>query len=125
MQVESSTTPLLTIDEVEKVQRQKPGLSVMYSNWLMRLWLTNSFNKKSCITAVGWKLFSSILSDHYKTVFFFSISRKWKTIKVLSFSGTVSQLIMRVDKPKVEYTLAHPYRKNPREHFDLLVYKQF
>ena len=35
-----------------------------------------------------------------------SISRKWKTIKVLSFSRTVNQLIMRVHKPKVEYKLA-------------------
>ena len=52
----------------------------MYSNWLMRLWLTNSFNKKSCITAMGWKLSISILSDNYKTVFFFSITRERKTI---------------------------------------------
>ena len=70
---------------------------------LMRLWLKNSFNKKSCITAMGWKLFISILSDYYKTVFFFSISRKWKTIKVLSFSRTVSRLITRVHntRPKL------------------------
>ena len=34
------------------------------------------------------------------------ISRKWKTIEVLSFSRTVNQLIMRVHKPKVEYKLA-------------------
>ena len=38
--------------------------------------------------------------------FLLSISRKWKTIEVLSFSGTVNQLIMRVRKPKVEYKLA-------------------
>ena len=125
MQVESSATHLLTIDVVEKVQRQKIASFIMYSNWLMRLWLTNSFHKKSCITAMDWKLFISILSDYYKTVFFFSISRKWKTVKVLSFSRTVSQFLMRVHKPKVEYKLVHLYRKNPREHLDVLVYKQF
>ena len=38
--------------------------------------------------------------------FLLSISRKWKTIEVLSFSRTVNQLIMRVRKPKVEYKLA-------------------
>ena len=38
--------------------------------------------------------------------FLLPISRKWKTIKVLSFSRTVSQLIMRVCKLKVEYKLA-------------------
>ena len=38
--------------------------------------------------------------------FLLSISRKWKTIEVLSFSRTVNQLIMRVHKPKVEYKLA-------------------
>ena len=45
--------------------------------------------------------------------------------EVLSFSRTVSQLIMRVHKPKVEYKLVHLYSKNPREHLDVLVYKQF
>ena len=43
----------------------------------------------------------------------------------LSVSRTVSQLIMRVRKPKVEYKLVHLYRKNPREHLDVLLYKQF
>ena len=105
--------------------KRLPVLTVMYSNWLMRLWLTNSFNKQSCIAAMDWKLFISILSDYYKTVFFFSISRKWKTVKVLSFSRTVSQLNMRVHRPKVEYKLVHLYRKNPGEHLDVLVYKQF
>ena len=37
--------------------------------------------------------------------FLLSISRTWKTIKVLAFYA-VSQLIMRVRKPKVEYKLA-------------------
>ena len=59
---------------------------------------------------MGWKLFISILSDYYKTVFFFSISRKWKNIKVLSFLHNVSQLIMRVHKPKIEHKLVHLYK---------------
>ena len=42
MQVESSATPLLTIDEVEKVQRQKIARSDMCSTLLIRLWLTNN-----------------------------------------------------------------------------------
>ena len=37
--------------------------------------------------------------------FLLSISRTWKTIKVSAFYA-VSQLIMRVRKPKVEYKLA-------------------
>ena len=49
MQVESSATPLLTIDEVEKVQRQKIARSDMCSTLLIRLWLTN--NKLSWIAA--------------------------------------------------------------------------
>ena len=45
--VESSTTPLLTVDEVEKVQRQ--GIATFIGNvfQLMRLWLIHSFKKKS------------------------------------------------------------------------------
>ena len=41
----------------------------------------------------------------------------------LSVSCAVSQLIMRVRKPKVEYKLA--LQENPREHLDVLLYKQF
>ena len=41
--------------------------------------------------------------------FLLSISRKRKTIEVLSFSRTVNQVIMRVHKPKVEYKLVHLY----------------
>ena len=53
MQVESSATPLLTIDEVEKVPRQKIARSDMCSTLLIRLWLTNSFNKSSWIAATA------------------------------------------------------------------------
>ena len=59
---------------------------------------------------MGWKVFISILSDYHKTVFFFSISRKWKNIKVLSFLHNVGQLIMRVHKPKIEHKLVHLYK---------------
>ena len=38
--------------------------------------------------------------------FLLSISRKWKTVKVLYSSRAVSRVIMRVRKPKVEYKLA-------------------
>ena len=53
MQVESSATPLLTIDEVEKVQRQRIARSDMCSTLLIRLWLANSFNKLSWIAATA------------------------------------------------------------------------
>ena len=45
-------------------------------------------------------------------------------MKVLSFSRTVDQLIMRVRKPKVEYKLASQERPKG-ENLDVLVYKQF
>ena len=52
MRVESCATPVMTIDEVEKVQRQKIGSFIgHYSKWLMRLRLTNSFDNKSWIAA--------------------------------------------------------------------------
>ena len=53
MQIESSATPLLTIDEVEKVQRQRIARLDMCSTLLIRLSLTNSFNKLSWITATA------------------------------------------------------------------------
>ena len=52
--------------------------------------------------------------------FLLSISRKCKTIEVLSFSRTVNQLIMRVRKPKVEYKLA--LQERPKgENLDVLL----
>ena len=52
--------------------------------------------------------------------FLLSISRKWKTIEVLSFSRTVNQFIMRVRKPKVEYKLA--LQERPKgENLDVLL----
>ena len=48
--------------------------------------------------------------------FLLSISRTWKTIK----ARTVSQLIMRVHKPKVEYKLVLQ-GKTPWENLDVLV----
>ena len=53
MQVESSATPLLTINEGEKVQRQRIARSDMCSTLLIRLSLTNSFNKLSWIAATA------------------------------------------------------------------------
>ena len=53
MQVESSSTPLLTIVELEKVQHQRIARSDMCSTLLMRLWLTNSFSKLSWIAATA------------------------------------------------------------------------
>ena len=44
--------------------------------------------------------------------FLLSISRKWKTIEVLSFSHTVSQFIMQVCKPRVAHKLVQLCRKN-------------
>ena len=52
--------------------------------------------------------------------FLLFISRKWKTIEVLSLSRTVNQLIMRVRKPKVEYKLA--LQERPKgENLDVLL----
>ena len=52
--------------------------------------------------------------------FLLSISRKRKTIEVLSFSRAVNQLIMRVHKPKVEYKLA--LQERPKgENLDVLL----
>ena len=52
--VESSATPLLPIDEVEKVKRQKIASFIGHVFQLTNTaLLTNSFNKKSCITAMG------------------------------------------------------------------------
>ena len=47
MQVESSGTPLLMIDEVQKVQRQRIASFFGHVFQLTyALWLTNSFNKQ-------------------------------------------------------------------------------
>ena len=45
-----------------------------------------------------------------------------KNYYILSVSRTVSQLIMRVHKPRVEYKLA--LQKDPSEHPDVLLYKK-
>ena len=68
-------------------------------------------------TKWSWKLSISILTHRYKKRFLRSISRKRLTIEVslldvLMFfvnSHAISQLIMRVHKPKVEYKLVHLY----------------
>ena len=118
MQVEWSTTTLLTIDEVEKVQCQKIASFIGHVFQLTNAALIDKLIQQEKLHHLPWaenSLFQFCLT--ITTPFFlFSISRKWKTIKVLSFSRTVSQLIMRVHKPKVEYKLVQ---------LDVLVYKQF
>ena len=55
-----------------------------------------------------------------QNLFLLSISRKRKTIEVLSFSRAVNQLIMRVRKPKIEYKLA--LQERPKgENLDVLL----
>ena len=70
MQVESSASPLLTIDEYT------------YSNWLMRPWLTNSFNKKSWIATtvvlLNMQVKTNILLAHFSTVHAFPIEMKYR-----------------------------------------------
>ena len=127
MQVESNATPMLTIDEVEKVQRQKIASFIGYVLQLTNAALIDKLIQQEKLHHCHGleTLYFNFVWLLQKTFFLFSISRKWKTIKVLSFSRTASQLIMRVHKPKVEYKLVHLYRKNPREHLDVLVYRQF
>ena len=63
------------------------------------------------------KLFISRLSAYYITEPFSPFYLE--EMKVLSFSRTVNQLIMRVRKPNVEYKLA--LQLDPREHLDVLL----
>ena len=61
-----------------------------------------------------------------KTLYFkfvWRVLEEMKNYYSLRVSRTVSQLIMRVRKPKVEYKL--PLQLHPREHLDVFLYKQF
>ena len=72
----------------------------------------------------SWKLSISILSDYFGTVFSVLSRGSEKLLKSQSFTHRVSQLIMRVHKPKVEYKLA--LQERPKvENLDVLLYKQF
>ena len=72
----------------------------------------------------SWKLSISNLSDYFRTVFSVLSGGNEKLLKSLRVSRTVSQLIMRVHEPKVEYKLA--LQERPKgENLDVLLYKQF
>ena len=75
--VESSATPLLPIDEVEKVKRQKIASFIGHVFQLTNTALIDKLIQQEKLHhCYGLKLFISIFSDYCKTVFFFSISRK-------------------------------------------------
>ena len=65
-------------------------------------------NETHTLTYTKWspKLSISILSDYYKTVFSILSPGNEKLFKSCTVSRAVSQVIMRVRKPKVEYKLA-------------------
>ena len=72
MQVESSATPLLTIDKVEKVQRQKIASFIGHVFQLTYAALIDKLiQQDKPHHCHGLKLFISIFADYYKTVFSF------------------------------------------------------